>query len=216
MRALLLLVVLAGTTAGCLRNTEFKCMIDTDCGTGAVCEATHYCSFTDMDCAMGRRYGDFSGTYSNQCVGETAMMDGGIDTPDTPPGKCPSTYATLPGAGSHVYKLTNNSQQWSTQRDRCVTDGAYLAIPDDANELMAITTAGAAARTWIGITDSAQEGTYMTVNGTIAMFLPWDTQNGEPNDPNPGEDCVSALMSAEKIATDRCGLTFPAVCECEP
>ena len=219
MRAHLFVLVLAGSTAGCLRTTEFKCMTDADCSaTGAVCETTNYCSFTDTDCAMGRRYGDLSGPYSNQCVGESSMNDGGVDTPDGTPGSCPSTYAPLSGAGSHVYKLTNNSQQWSTQRDRCATDGAYLAIPDDANELMAITTAAAAAKTWIGITDTATEGTYLTVKGTMATYLPWDATAGEPDNPNPapGEDCVSALMAKPNIATDRCSITFPAVCECEP
>ncbi|HEX5063221.1 MAG TPA: C-type lectin domain-containing protein, partial [Kofleriaceae bacterium] len=177
--SLFALVALAGSSAGCLRTTEFKCTSDADCSaSGAVCESTSYCSFTDTDCAMGRRYGELSGPYSNQCVGETSMNDGGIDGPDGGTGNCPATYAALPGAGGHVYKLTNNSQQWSTQRDRCANEGAYLAIPDDANELMAITTAAAAAKTWIGISDTAMEMTYVTVKMTPATFLPW--ASGEP------------------------------------
>lgn len=214
--ALVVAVVAVAGTAGCLRTTEFKCMTDADCtASGAVCEVTHYCSFTDTECAMGRRYGEFSGSYSNQCVGEMSMNDGGVDT-DGVPGGCPATYMMLSGAGSHVYKLTNNSAQWSTQRDRCASDGAYLAIPDDANELMAITTAAAATRTWVGINDTANEGTYVTVKMQMATFLPW--ASGEPDNPNPqpGEDCVSALMATPNIATDRCTITFPAVCECEP
>ena len=102
MRALLALVVIA-STAGCLRQTEFKCMTDTDCSAGgAVCEGTGYCSFADSSCTMGRRYGDFSGSYSKQCVGEQMMMpDGRPDDSmgDGPPAGCPSTYATLPRSG---------------------------------------------------------------------------------------------------------------------
>lgn len=215
MRTLLFLAVLAGT-AGCLRTTEFKCTTDGDCtATGAVCEPTGYCSFVDPACTDGRRYGEYSGSYANQCVGGMANPDGGVDTPDGSPGGCPADYAALPGAGTHVYKLTNNAQQWMTQRDRCAQDGAYLAIPDSTEELQAITTAAAAANTWVGITDSATEGTFETVKGGPAGFLPWVAANNEPN--NQGEqDCVSALMASPNIQTDRCSLSFPAVCECEP
>jgi hypothetical protein len=99
-----------------------------------------------------------------------------------------------------------------------MSDGAYLAIPDNAAELMAITTAAAAARTWIGIEDQQTEGTYVTVKGSAATYLPWNTATGEPDNPGGGggEDCVSALMATPTIATDRCNLTYPAVCECEP
>jgi hypothetical protein len=218
MRALLLIVALA--SAGCLRTTEFHCSVDSDCGANGACEGTGYCSFVDMDCASGRRYGDFSSTYSNKCVGDSGLVDGGVDTMSDgmTSSNCPATYATLPNAGSHVYKLTSGSGIWATQRDRCMSDGAYLAIPDNAAELMAITTAAAAARTWIGIEDQQTEGTYVTVKGSAATYLPWNTATGEPDNPGGGggEDCVSALMATPTIATDRCNLTYPAVCECEP
>ena len=220
MRALWFTLALA-SSAGCLRDTEFKCTTNADCtGTGGTCESTGYCSFTDTGCADGRRYGAYSGAYSNQCIGGMALDDGGVDTmSDAPPtGNCPATYATLPNAGTHVYKLTSGAAQWSTQRTRCEADGAYLAIPDDAAELMALTTAAAATRTWIGIHDQTTEGMYVTVKDMPATFLPWNTATGEPDNPGNqgGEDCVSALMATPTIATDRCSVSFPAVCECEP
>lgn len=221
MRALLGVVALLASTAGCLRATEFKCMTDTDCSAGgAVCEPTGYCSFTDSACSMGRRYGDFSGSYSNQCVGEQMMMpdggDGGGDGPpsDGMPGGCPATYTTLPNAGSHVYKLTVNAAVWSTQRTRCEAEGAYLAIPADQAELEALTTAAAAQRTWIGISDTQNEGTFRTVNGDVATYLPWGA--GEPDNAMGGQDCVAALMASPTIQDDRCSDTLPAVCECVP
>jgi hypothetical protein len=219
MRNLLLLILVA-CAAGCLRKTEYVCTTNEQCtGNGGVCEATGYCSFADTACAMGQRYSDNSGIYSGQCVGDVPMDDAGVDSDmDGPPAGCPANYMTLPNAGSHVYRLTNGSAQWTTQRDRCAADNAYLAIPDDAAELMAITTKAGAARTWIGINDIQTEGTYVTVKGPVATFVPWDTANGEPDNPASmgGEDCVSALMATPNIATDRCTITFPAVCECEP
>jgi hypothetical protein len=216
MRVLALLLL--ASTAGCLRSTEFKCATDTDCSaSGAVCEATGYCSFTDSSCAMGRRYGDFSGSYSKQCVGEQMMMPdggGGDGMTDGMMAGCPSTYMTLPSAGAHVYKLTSNINIWSIQRDRCAADGAYLAIPDDMAELQAITTAAAAARAWVGISDTVTEGTFRTVNGATPSYLPW--LSGEPDDAMGGQDCVSALMASPNIQTDKCSDTLPAICECEP
>jgi len=223
MRALWLAIVVAsGANTGCLRDTQFKCATSADCtgagGAAGTCETTGYCSFADTECADGRRYGSFSGSYSNQCVGAVAMGDAGVDGPmdDAPTSSnCPAGYTTLPSAGAHVYKLTSGAASWNTQRSRCAADGAYLAIPDDAAELTAITTATGAARTWVGITDSAAEDTFLTVNGDTPPYLPWDTANGEPN--NGGEqDCVSALMASPNIASDRCGTSFPAVCECVP
>jgi hypothetical protein len=217
MRAWLLVAV--ACTAGCLRPTEFKCAGDSQCGSDGVCQASGYCSFTDMGCASGQRYGEYAGSSSGQCVeASMPMVDGGVDmmVDAFVPGNCPATYMALPNAGSHVYRLTNNAQQWVTQRDRCNADGAYLAIPDNVGELQAITTAAAAARTWVGITDFQNEGTFVTVRGATPTFLPWAAT--EPDNPGGagGEDCVSALMSSPTIATDRCSSSFPAVCECEP
>lgn len=215
MRHLLLLVLIA-SAAGCLRNTEFQCMVDGDCSaSGSVCETTSYCSFVDTECTSGRRYGELSGPFANQCVGDQTTLDGGVDSPtDTGGNGCPAGYATLPNAGTHVYKLTADAQNWSTQYARCIGDGAYLAIPDDATELMAITTAGGAARTWVGIDDRTAEGTFVTSKGMAATFLPW--ASGEPNN-GGNQDCVAALMASPNIATDSCDQNmFPAVCECEP
>jgi len=219
MRTLLLLVLIA--SAGCLRKTEFRCETDADCtGTGGICEVTKFCSFADSSCAMGQRYGDYAGTFSNKCVGDVPMDDAGVDddaTTDGPnPGGCPATYATLPNAGNHVYKLTSGATMWATQRDRCAADGAYLAIPDNAAELTALTTASAAQRTWVGISDLMTEGQFRTVQNMPATFLPWNTAAGEPDDTMGGQDCVSAQMANPLIQTDKCADTLPAVCECEP
>ena len=218
MRTLFLLVLIA--SAGCLRKTEFRCEADEDCtGTGGKCEVTQFCSFSDTGCANGQRYGDFAGTFSGHCVGELPMDDAGIDDGpdiDTPPGGCPATYATLPNAGAHVYLRVTNNASWTTQRDRCVTDGAYLAIPDNEAELTAITTAGAATLTWVGISDTMTEGNYQTVKNSAATYLPWDTAGGEPDDTMGGQDCVSAQMANPLIQTDKCQDANIAVCECEP
>ena len=222
MRSLFFLILIANV--GCLRSTEFKCQTADQCSaTDGACETNGYCSFPDSMCSSGRRYGEFSGSLSNKCVGdEMPLIDGSMgDTPmgDVPPGNC-AGYTTLSGAGANRYKLTMNAAQWSTQRDRCAADGsnAYLAIPDNQGELQAIATLGAGARTWVGIEDMAAEGSYVTVKGAAATYLPWDAANNEPDNGGGmgGQDCVTALMASPNIATDACATSFPAVCECEP
>ncbi|HTR52777.1 MAG TPA: malectin domain-containing carbohydrate-binding protein [Kofleriaceae bacterium] len=67
-------------TGGCLPQPAFHCGQDSDCATaGAVCQtAVGYCSFSDLGCPSGQRFGSLSGSYANQCVG--AANDGGVDS----------------------------------------------------------------------------------------------------------------------------------------
>lgn len=219
-RGLICLLVCASTSA-CLRKTEFHCTVDGDCTGGGFCEATSYCSFTDTACPDGRRYGDFAGSYSNQCVG-ASMMDGGMDVIDTPPGNCPSGYTTLATAPAHRYRVIATAAAWSAQKTDCMNDGTgtYLAVPSDMTELMALVTAGNVARIWVGIDDQAANNTFVTTNGgTFSSTDPmWDT--GEPdNSPFAGggqAGCVVGVMANAQLADDRCTEVYPAVCECEP
>lgn len=227
MRRCLFIAVLS-LSAGCLRKTEFKCQTNDQCSTGGVCETTTgYCSFADMDCPDGRRYGDLSGDLSGQCVGGGSVADGGVV--DTPPVKmdaasgCPATgYAIISGAGAHQYRVLATTATWSMQAGLCTADGpgAYLAVPNDQAELTAVLNAVGQVRAWVGINDQTTEGTYVTTDaGTFAANDPlWDT--GEPNNtPFNGQgesDCVAGIRSNGQLATTKCSETYAAICECDP
>jgi hypothetical protein len=210
------------TSAGCLRSTEFKCRFDADCGTTGVCETVGYCSFPSLDCPSGRSYSDSAGQgLSSTCVpASNPVIDAGVDAPmiDTPPPVgCPAPYApvvTSTGTSTHVYKpLTGVT--WDTAKLDCglTSASAYLAIPDDAQELMDLATVAMGTPFWIGIDDQAVRGTFVTVKGTTPPFLPWAA--GQPDQSNPPKLCVNAI-SATEIATEKCGTLHIAVCECEP
>ena len=220
-------LVLASLLAsvGCLRQTTFHCNNNTDCGATGVCEAQGLCSFPDSTCTGSQqRFGDSAGSLANQCVdGGNPMVDAG-DIIDAPPlidgpdidaaGGCPSGYNALTGA-NHLYKLVPTAT-WNAQDAGCKAtspSSAYLAIPDDAAELAAFATLAVTGKFWVGITDSATEGTFLTVKGAPQVFLPWAP--GEPDDGMGGQDCVSGI-SATQIETDKCSTQFPAICECEP
>ena len=223
MRALSLLSLLsllALICAGCLRTTEFQCSANLECGNGGTCESVGFCSFPDPEC--GRRFADSAGPFANQCVG-TPGGDAGVDGPpgiDAPITGCPNGYLPLPGApAGHRYRLLGATATWVVQSAACTqtTTSAYLAVPDDAAELQELATIAAATPFWVGIHDMATDGTFVTVRGAPATFLPWAT--GEPdNGTNPPEDCVAAA-SATQLMDDRCDngqAKYVAVCECEP
>jgi hypothetical protein len=213
--------------SGCLRDTAFRCATDAECGVKGTCQTdVGYCSEADVGCASGLRFGASAGAYANQCVGEIGAPDAGLDAPgddaasdaatDAPiAALCPAEYVTITGGqGTHRYRLVNMAENWQAQRAFCAatSTAAYLAIPDDQNELNAIQTLGAATQVWVGITDAATENTWLNVKGMPQTFLPWDT--GQPNDVNPGQDCVA--VQNNRLRDERCSSNYRAVCECEP
>jgi hypothetical protein len=210
-------IILALTT-GCLRQTEFRCDTNAQCGTGGTCETVGYCSFSDPDC--GRRFGPQAGTLANTCVGgadagvDSARVDAMIDGSSN---HCSAGYNPITnGTPGHRYKLIPNADHWQQQVDLCAGAFTYLAIPDDPTELGALDTlAGAISEYWVGIDDMATEGTFVTIKGPVATYLPW--QPPAPDNQAPGENCVEVLTAAAMFNDDRCTPTsHAAICECDP
>jgi hypothetical protein len=198
---------------GCLRSTAFKCETSDQCGSGGVCESTRYCSLPDDDC--GRRYSSSAGPLANQCVGGEvdAGIDGSIDAPIDAPPHC-AGFQMLSGA-PHTYKLVTQAASWDAQVTACssLEATAYLVIPDDTNELAAITTlAGSSAPFWVGVSDRTHEGQWQTVQNMPQTFLPWAAGRPSTNQNNTN-DCVRTATS--QFTDDRCFMQFPAICECE-
>lgn len=217
----LIVTALLATSASCLRKTEFRCDTSTECGAGLTCESTGYCSFADSEC---QRYSESAGPLAGQCVGSTNTdagvdIDGAVSTdgamPDGPVAGCPAGYEEV-GALPHRYRFLMNVENWETHRGACAatSSSAYLAIPDDADELMQL-AARAGGTFWVGVQDMDTEGTYVTVRNTPQTFLPW--AGGEPNNGGPGEgsDCVAANNNSQFL-DERCNTKYRAVCECEP
>ena len=215
---------LAASSAACLRNTEYRCSTNSECGTGGTCESIGFCSFPDGTCTSGERFGDSAGSLANQCTGSTGQDGGPIDTPsgidaaiDSPAAGCPGNYVTITGGqGTHRYRLMT-SVNWNQLNDMCkaTTTSAYLAIPDDITELQALATVAAQSPFWVGVTDDLIEGTWVTTKGTAQTFLPW--QNGAPNlSGNNQDDCVEANMATAQFKDERCNSGRVGLCECEP
>ncbi len=218
----LLVLTFALGSSACLRGTEYRCSSNAECGTGGTCESVGFCSFPDGTCTSGERFADSAGALANQCTG-TAGTDGGLtDAPqidgamiDAPSTGCPGNYLTITGGqGTHRYRVLT-SGNWNQLNDQCkaTTSSAYLAIPDDAGELLALAAVAGQPEFWVGITDSATEGTWLNTKGAVQTFLPWAP--GAPAMGNNQDDCATAI-SATQIRDERCNQGRVGVCECEP
>lgn len=144
-------------------------------------------------------------------------------TPDAPPDATPpdarACATTYPIAfGTHRYALGNNNLNWDTAEAGCEAEGGYLAIPDDLaeNDFVRQLDAG---NVWIGVTDRATEGVWLTIKGEQ---VPPHFENWGPNLPDGGnaEDCVQIPTSAGAADGDwddgDCPNNKRPLCECEP
>ncbi len=107
-------------------------------------------------------------------------------------------------------------QQWVRRYEaqlQCLARGMTLAVPDDAAEvelLLAMASdTGLSDRLWVGITDEATEGVFLTDAGGPAAYLPWAPD--EPNDPGSFEDCLT--LSASGLLDSACSEMAPFLCE---
>lgn len=220
--------VLASSSVACLRRTEFQCTTSADCGPGGTCQISGHCSVTDSACASNQRYSDSAGENAGQCVDNGGVVDAlppsdaaDSDAPplDDAPGACPGYNAITGGQAGHVYQLVTTTRNWPNQRDFCTSTSAsaYLAIPDDQDELEAMVDLATSTRFWVGISDQATEGQWRNVLGDTQTFLPW--RPGNPSVTiNNIDDCVYGRNSnPATIGDDRCMSTqLPAICECVP
>lgn len=216
MRALIWILVTANLGA-CVKTNAFQCEGDNSrcTGDGARCEADGFCSAPSAACASGFQYSDTAGDLAGTCVGGQQTPDGPpSDTPpDSPASGCNADFVTLTnGNPGHKYKLITVADDWLAQQDTvCVAvNRGYLAIPDDAAELVALAGLAGAVDLWVGVNDRATEADYREVlTNTVYTSLPIDDGNGNQN----AQDCVGS-KDGTTLETDACNETRVVVCEC--
>ncbi len=81
----IIVALVAGFLAGC-PDSEFRCSNTEEClsgGADGFCEPNGFCSFEDLDCESGRRYGELAGDLAFQCVEVSAAGSGSGDDGET-------------------------------------------------------------------------------------------------------------------------------------
>ncbi|KAK9537244.1 hypothetical protein VZT92_004878 [Zoarces viviparus] len=111
------------------------------------------------------------------------------------------------------YLLSNETYSWEESRKDCRDKGADLVIIDSLEEqkfLSSIVT----ERSWIGLSDRDEEGTWKWVDGTPLTEAYWYV--GEPSNRGGDEDCAENLFdrNAERNWNDvRCDYSRHWICE---
>uniref|UniRef100_A0A672HW95 C-type lectin domain-containing protein n=1 Tax=Salarias fasciatus TaxID=181472 RepID=A0A672HW95_SALFA len=102
---------------------------------------------------------------------------------------------------SSLYHVSSTKKTWQESRDDCLSRGADLMIIDRLYREM-----------WIGLTDSAQEGTWRWVDGTLVNTSFW--LPGEPNNSDQGKEENCAEIHIAGGWNDKlCGFQHHGICE---
>ncbi|XP_025759497.1 CD209 antigen-like protein A isoform X1 [Oreochromis niloticus] len=123
-------------------------------------------------------------------------------------------YKTCPAGWSmfshSCYLLSGRSGSWHSARKNCIDQGADLVVidsPEEQNFIASFTE----ERTWIGLNDIEQEGTWKWVDGTPLTLQYW--ASGQPDNHHLREDCVHIRDPGTSWNDERCDDSYQWVCE---
>ncbi|XP_029949224.1 CD209 antigen-like [Salarias fasciatus] len=100
---------------------------------------------------------------------------------------------------SSLYYISSTERTWQESRDDCLSRGADLMIIDSQEEQDF--SRRFSQEVWIGLTDSAQEGTWQWVDGTLLNTSYW--LPGEPNNDDEGKEENCAEIHVDNGWNDR-------------
>jgi lectin-like protein len=141
--------------------------------------------------------------------------------------RCPADFVPVAGAPS-LYKIYSYSadvtadarQPFDASVATCIAQGAHLAIvetPEEATALSTVIVADPSFQFYAeGVTDAAVEGTWLTVLGGPATYLPW--AGGQPDGAGGGDGDCGIINYSGQLYDYYCDLAHPYAfaCECEP
>uniref|UniRef100_A0A669BPT0 C-type lectin domain-containing protein n=1 Tax=Oreochromis niloticus TaxID=8128 RepID=A0A669BPT0_ORENI len=113
------------------------------------------------------------------------------------------------------YLLSERSGSWDSDRKHCTDQGADLVVIDSPKEQVQSSCMFYIKRTWIGLNDIEQEGTWKWVDdGTPLTLTYW----GRYQPDNGGEeDCVHVGRDKQKSWNDlSCSSSYQWICEKVP
>ncbi|KAM6903124.1 C-type lection lectoxin-Enh3-like [Lycodopsis pacificus] len=128
-------------------------------------------------------------------------------------GNCPMFWYSFNGR-CHKYVATRMT--WADAEMHCVSQGANLVSIHSLEEHNFVKTLIknfdlAEGVTWIGLSDTQKEGTWMWSDGSAVRFVYW--RSGEPNNHKGKEDCVHTNYPHDLKWNDApCSHTHPFVC----
>ena len=151
-----------------------------------------------------------------------AGPDAAPDAPETPL-LCPAGYAAINGSSTR-YRIVEVDVTWAAAADDCDDDApsggtsfTHLVVVGSRAEQLSLANQFS-GNTWVGLTDLAQEGTFVWVTDeptggfpVVGQQPPWD--GGDPDD-SAAENCVRFKNSFD-FEDKRCSDLNSYVCECD-
>jgi len=115
------------------------------------------------------------------------------------------------GTDGNSYKFHSERLTWDAAEDVCAAEGASLAMEKtDATHSYIKQTYQ--TKMWIGVTDKAEEGALLFVDGTPVQESYWG--KGEPNNADGNEDCVEMNWRGTGKWNDaKCNHLSPFLCQ---
>ncbi|MCA9517187.1 MAG: VCBS repeat-containing protein [Myxococcales bacterium] len=92
-----------------------------------------------------------------------------------------------------AYLVCHQAVEHAAAVARCEALGASLFVIDDEAELALLKSSLEAGRYWMGVSDLAEEGVFLTDAGDPAPFFLWGTN--QPDDAGGNEDCVELIAN---------------------
>uniref|UniRef100_A0AAZ1XKJ0 C-type lectin domain-containing protein n=3 Tax=Oreochromis TaxID=8139 RepID=A0AAZ1XKJ0_OREAU len=121
--------------------------------------------------------------------------------------------------GGKCYYFSSNSSSWNESRTECRTKGGDLVkIDSEEDQNFLRKNVEQDIFFWIGLTDFAEEGRWLWVDGSplnesLTFWLPGEPNN-EPGEDPDGEDCVLMVHVGIVFWFDfTCKITFRSICE---
>lgn len=145
-----------------------------------------------------------------------AQIDAAVAPPDMAvPAGCPVAYAAT--FGTHKYRLTDKSYNWSGARDQCLSDGGHLIKIETREEDNFVTDAISAADhqfVWIGLADPNATDAYQWTDGSALGTFEHFTFGVIPSS---SDNCIdkSTVDIDGRWFTFDCNQQQRGVCECD-
>ena len=208
------LLVCLGAGACVSPTSVFTCEQSTQCTVGGMCQPTGYCSFPDLGCPSGQRYGDAAGDgLAGTCVGGGGTIDADPNDPDAdtpPPDANPNCLAPFVTSqyGCHAF-LQPMATSFDDGRQKCLNRGADLAVVQSEGESSYIAKGAQLVepqRALMGL-ERRDTPTWTWVDGSTLTFTYWN-----PGEPGPSEPC--GVIRPDGLWAGRsCTENFVLVCE---
>lgn len=113
-----------------------------------------------------------------------------------------------------VYQVVRSNMNWNNAESYCVSIGGHLAMPktkEYCDYVSYVATQYGFGDMWIGGRDTASEGTWRWIDGTLVGYSNWNT--GEPNNSGGNEDYMEIYTATGKWNDLNGTQLIPFICE---